>query len=488
MRPPYVSVLLALVLALPAAGCADDPARVGPEGTAPGASGREIADRLILGGTLVTMDASRRVIVDGGLAIRHGAIVAVDAAARIEAGWTAEDTIRNGPHDLVVPGLINGHNHAAMVLLRGVADDLALMDWLENYIFPAEAQTVTPEMVAAGTRLAAMEMIATGTTTFVDMYYFMEEAARVVDEVGMRALVGETVIGFPAPDHGSPEEALAWSEGFLERWAGHPRVIAALAPHAPYTVAPDVLRRTAELARAHDAPILIHLAETTDEVDTIASEYQTTPTGHLDRLGLLGPDLVGAHGVWLDDGDIALLAQRGAAIVHNPESNMKLASGAARVPALLAAGVAVGIGTDGAASNNDLDLFDALSLASFLQKLTASDPTALPADQVFAMATIGGARALGIADRVGSLEPGKRADVVVLDGDAPSLVPRYDVYSHLVYAASGGHVKATLVDGVVLYRDGAHLTLDADATREAAWAIAARVRSAVGAGAEGADD
>lgn len=437
------------------------------------------ADLLILGGTVITMDADRRLIDDAGIAVRDTAIVAIGSRADIESSWSAAETIEAKPHDIVMPGFINGHGHAAMVLLRGIADDLALMDWLNNYIFPAEAKTVDADFVRAGTRLAAMEMIRTGTTTFVDMYYFEDDAAEVVDEVGMRAVLGESLIDFPVPGSPTPADSLAYSRAFMERWRDHPRITASIAPHAPYTVSPEHLVAAAELAREFEVPILIHLAETEDEVDQIRERFGKTPVGHLADIGFLGPDVLGAHGIWLDDADIELLAGHGAGLVHNPESNLKLASGVMRLPALLAAGIAVGLGTDGAASNNDLDMFGALLTAPLQQKNVRADPTATPATAILEMATLGGARALGMEQSIGSLEVGKQADIVIINGDAPNLVPRYDPYSHVVYAARGENVRTTIVAGRTLFADGEFRTLDPESTLAAARAQAARIRAAL---------
>jgi 5-methylthioadenosine/S-adenosylhomocysteine deaminase len=462
-----------LLLVLVAVSCA------GPEG-GPRTEAREPADMILLGGTLVTMDAAGSVIDNGGVAVVDGAFAAVGTADEIGAAWTADRIVRLDPRDIVFPGLVNGHGHAAMTLLRGVADDMQLMDWLQNYIFPAEAEAVTEEFVRVGTTLAAMEMIRSGTTTFVDMYYFEQVAAEVVDEVGLRGVLGETVIGFPVPDAATPADALAYTRQFMERWKDHPRVTATVAPHAAYTVDPDVLGQVAALAREFDRPILIHLAETADEVAQIQERYGVTPTRHLHNLGLLGPDVVAAHAVWLTDEDIGLLAETGAGVVHNPESNMKLASGTMRVPDLLAAGVAVGAGTDGAASNNDLDMFGAMLVAALLQKHATGDPTALGAAAVLEMATMGGARVLGMADSIGSIETGKRADLAVASGQSAAMTPRYDAVSHLVYVARGADVRITMVEGHILYEDGVFTTLDPERTLANARTIAAEVRGIVG--------
>jgi len=467
-----LTVLLA-AMSITSAGCSPT------ESGAPASTGAA-ADLVILGGTVVTMDADRRIIEDGGLAIRGGEIVAVGTHAEIAAAWSATETIAAGSHDLVIPGLINGHGHAAMTLLRGIADDLALMDWLENHIFPAEAKVVDPAFVRAGTRLAALEMIRSGTTTFVDMYYFEDDVAEVVDEVGLRAILGETLIRFPVPGSPTPADSLAYSRALMERWGDHSRITPAIAPHAAYSLEPETLMAAAALSREFGVPLLIHLAETEDKVRQIAESYGATPTAHLDSIGFLGPDLIAAHAIWLTDADIAILAARDVGVVHNPESNLKLASGVMRIGALLDAGVATGLGTDGAASNNDLDMFGAMLAAPLQQKSVRVDPTATPAPTILAMATIGGARALGMDDTIGSLETGKRADVVIVDGDAPNLVPRFDPYSHLVYAARGDNVRATIVEGNVLYLDGEFRTIDVVATLAAARAQAARVREAVG--------
>jgi len=466
-------VVLLAVTGIAVAAC--DPAA----STVPTPTRRE-ADLLILGGTLVTMDADRRVIEDGGLAILDGEIVGLGTRRDVSAAWRGAETVAAGPYDMVIPGLINGHGHAAMTLMRGVADDLALMNWLENYIFPAEAKVVDPAFVRAGTRLAALEMIRSGTTTFTDMYYFSDDVAEVIDEVGLRAIIGETLIEFPVPGAPTPAESLAYSRAFIERWEEHPRITPSISPHAAYSLTPDNLLAAAALTREFDVPVLIHLAETEDEVQQIAERYGATPTAHLENIGFLGPNVIAAHAIWLSDADIAILAAHDVGVVHNPESNLKLASGVMRIEALLEAGVATGLGTDGAASNNDLDMFGAMLTAPLQQKNVRVDPTATSAPTILAMATIGGARALGMADTIGSLQMGKRADVVIVDGDAPNMVPRFDPYSHLVYAARGDNVRATVVDGRLLYLDGEFRTIDVTATLAAAREQAVRVREAVG--------
>ncbi len=447
--------------------------------TAAQGSEREQVDLLVFGGTVVTMDADRNVYTNGAVAVRGNEIVAIGPAAVLGSRYEARETIRPQPHDIVLPGLVNGHGHAAMTLLRGVADDMRLMDWLENYIFPAEAALVDREFVRTGTELAALEMISSGTTTFVDTYYFEDDVAWVTRDAGLRGILGETILDFPTPDSAGVDEALAYTEEFLARWADHPRITAAVAPHAAYSCSPETLRRAAELARRYNAPILIHLAETRDELDQIRADYGRTPVGHLAGLGFLGPDVIGAHSIWVDADDIATLATHGVGVVHNPESNMKLASGTMPIAALRGAGVMVGLGTDGAASNNDLDMFGAMRFTALLHKHMNGDPTAMAASEVVAIATIESARAVGLGDDIGSLEVGKRADLIVVDGGNINLVPQYDPYSHLVYAARGDDVSTTIVDGRILYRDRRFLTLDRDRIVAAARQLGARVQEIV---------
>jgi 5-methylthioadenosine/S-adenosylhomocysteine deaminase len=366
-----------------------------------------------------------------------------------------------------------------MVLYRGLADDLALQDWLDRYIFPAEAKTVSPEFVRAGTRLAALEMIESGTTTFTDMYYFEEEIAAVTKAAGLRGVLGQTVIQFPVADAQTPAEALDRAERFMKAWAGDPLIVATVAPHSPYTLDAAMLQRSRALADRFGAPLLIHVAETETERDDSRKAHQRTPVGWLDSLGLFGGPTVAAHAVWVTPADMATLAARHVAVSHNPESNMKLASGAAPVTDMRAAGVVVGLGTDGAASNNDLDMFEAMRQASFLQKLRTRDPRAISAAEAVEMATIDGARALGLGDLVGSLEPGKRADVITVSMTAARQTPLYDPLSHLVYVTRGDDVRDVVVNGRVLMRDRRVLTLDAPAVLAEAKTWAAKVRAAV---------
>lgn len=428
---------------------------------------------------MVTLDASRRIISPGAVAIEGPTIVAVDSAEVIASRYDAADTV-DARGRVVLPGLINAHTHAPMVLYRGLADDLALREWLERYIFPAEAKTVTPEFVRAGTRLAALEMIESGTTTFADMYYFEEAIAEEVRRAGLRAVLGQTIVQFPAPDARTPTEGLARAEALVRAWRGDTLVTPAVAPHALYTLDAAAVRASRALADRYGVPLLIHVAETREELERAEREYGASPVGSLDRLGVWAPRTVAAHAVWVSSEDIAVLARRGAAVAHNPESNMKLASGAAPVGAIRRAGVPVGLGTDGAASNNDLDMFEAMRQAALLQKLETGDPRALGAADVLEMATREGARALGLETLVGSLEPGKRADLIVVAMEAARQVPMYNPISHVVYVTRGDDVRTTVVNGRVLMRERRVLTLDRDQVIAEARAMAERVRVAVG--------
>jgi 5-methylthioadenosine/S-adenosylhomocysteine deaminase len=435
-------------------------------------------DLIVTGGTVVTVDAAGRVIENGAVAIDGADIAAVDTAAAIAKQFRGRETI-DASGQIVLPGLINTHTHAPMVLYRGLADDLPLMEWLNNYIFPAESKTVSPEFVRAGTRLAALEMIESGTTTFADMYYFEEEIARETRSAGLRGVLGQTVIQFPVADAKTPADALARAETFINEFKGDPLITPAVAPHAIYTLDGPTLRAARELSKRHDVPTLIHLAESRDETKVAEERRASSPVAYLEGLGFLGPGVVGAHGVWVSDADIQVLKMRNVGISHNPESNMKTASGVAPIPKYLRAGVSIGLGTDGAASNNDLDMFEAMRVAALLAKHESADPSTLSARTVLEMATIRGARALGMEGRIGSLEPRKRADLITVSVSGARQTPMYDPISHLVYVIHGDDVRNTVVNGKVLMRDRNVLTLDATAVIAEARSWAAKVRAAV---------
>jgi 5-methylthioadenosine/S-adenosylhomocysteine deaminase len=441
--------------------------------------GRRNVALVVVGRTVITQNASHQVLSPGAVAINGTDIVEVGTPTSIAAKYQATETV-DARDQIVLPGLINTHTHAPMVMYRGLADDLALMDWLQKYIFPAEAKTVSPELVRIGTRLAALEMIESGTTAYADMYYFEEEIARATVEAGLRGVLGETIIQFPVADAQTPAEGLARAERFIREFKDNGLVVPAVAPHALYTNDRTTLVASAELGRRYDVPVLIHFAETEDEVRIARDQYQMTPAAALESIGFWGPKTVAAHGIWVTDADIAILKRRGVGIAHNPESNMKLASGAAPVTKYLAAGVALGLGTDGAASNNDLDMFEAMRQASFLAKHATHDPTAVPARTALDMATIGGARVLGMETLIGSLEAGKRADLITVSMSAARQTPAYDPISHLVYVTRGDDVRTTIVNGKILMKDRQVRTLNRTAVIADANRLAQKVREAVG--------
>jgi len=428
---------------------------------APLAAAQKSVDIVIVHGTVLTMAGPN--IDDGAVAIDKGAIVAVGSSSKIAKDYAGKQTI-NARGMAVLPGFVNTHTHAPMVLFRGIADDRDLMDWLQHYIFPAEAKNVTADFVKWGMRLAAAEMIRSGTTTFTDMYYFESDIAAEAKRAGLRAVVGETLIDFPAPDNKTWDGAVAYIRDFVKKWHGDPMITPALAPHAPYTVSKEHLLQVRALATELKVPILIHVSETRNELQQVAEKTSTTPGKYLDSLGFLGHDVVAAHGVWLTDDEIKIFAAKRVGVAHCPESNMMLASGAAPVVALRAGGVNVGLGTDGpAGSNNNLDMVEEMASAARLQKVSRNDPKALSARDVLEMATIAGARVLGLDDKIGTLEAGKRADVIIIDLQQPKSQPVYAVESAIVYAASGSSVVTTICDGKILMRGGKVLTVDVPA-------------------------
>ncbi len=436
-------------------------------------------DLIIAGDTIVTMDAARTIIENGAVAVDDGVIVAVGTTAEIAANFSAKQTL-DGKNRVVMPGLINGHSHAAMTLLRGVADDLTLMDWLNNYIFPAEVEFVDAEFVRIGTELACWEMIRGGTTTFVDMYYFPDTVAEVVDSCGMRALVSATVIDQRSPDAEGADDALQNGIEFIGRWKGkNSRITPIFGPHANYTLNVEQLRAVRQAAIELGVPISIHISESPFELQYSKDTFGKTSIEMYEDIGFFDGPTIAAHVVWPTDAEIPILAERNVGVIHNPTSNMKIASGISPVAAMLDAGVRIGLGTDGAASNNDLDWWEEMRLAAYLQKVDRKNPEVLPAITVLSMATSGGATAIGLGDSIGSLEVGKRADLIQVAFDDVHHIPTFDVVSHLVYVTDEQDVASVVVDGDVLMRDGKMLTIDTDRVASEARALAARIQNAL---------
>ncbi len=417
----------------------------------------QTVDLVVENGRLLTLDADFTILDDGFAAVSDGRIVAVDDRSRRKPPAAAVRVDARG--GVIMPGLINCHTHAAMTCLRGLADDLPLMTWLNDHIFPAEAR-LDGEKIYQGALLACAEMLLSGTTCFCDMYLFEESVAQAAADAGMRAVVGEVLYDFPSPNYGAVEKGLRYTEELICRWKDHPLVSAAVEPHSTYLCAPELLRESFAIARRYDVPWVIHLSETRSEVRQVRQKHGRTPVALLADLDLLAPRVVACHCVELDDADIDLLRQGDVRVAHNPESNMKLASGVAPVPRLLRAGVCVGLGTDGCASNNDLDMFAEMGSAARLHKVANLDPTVVDARTAIRMATSEAARVLGLADYIGSLEPGKQADIIVVDTRRPHLTPMYHPESHLVYAARGSDVAAVIVAGRVVVQDGRVATMD----------------------------
>jgi 5-methylthioadenosine/S-adenosylhomocysteine deaminase len=441
---------------------------------------KQNVDLIVSGGIVVTMDSARAIHQDGSVAVRGDSIVAVGPRAEIEGRYQSPHVIDARGH-LVLPGFINGHTHVPMTLFRGLHDDVTLNDWLYKYIFPAEAKNVNEEFVRWGTRLAAAEQIRAGVTTFADMYYFEDAIAEETKAAGMRGVLGETFIDFPAPDNKSEAEMLAYTERFLKRWQGDPLIHAAPAPHSIYTCSKKTLQDAAALARKYHAPILIHVAEMKKEWEDSEKTNRMSPVQYLDKIGVLGPDIVAAHCIFVDEADRKLLAQRGVGCVHNPSSNMMIASGVSPVPEMRAAGVAVGLGTDGpAGSNNDLDLMEEIDLAAKLAKISKMDPLALNAKSVVEMATIDGARALHMEKEIGSLEAGKKADLVLISLNEPNAVPIYEIYAQIAYSLKGSNVDTVIIGGKIVMQDHLLLTVDERKVLEKAREYGKSVKSSLG--------
>lgn len=437
------------------------------------------ADVILTNAIVLTMNAASDLYSDGAVAIQGDKVVAVGDAREVAAQYQANQVVDCGG-SVVLPGLVNAHTHAPMTLLRGLADDLRLDVWLMGYMMPVEREFVSPDYCRLGTLLACAEMIRSGVTAFADMYYYEEHVARAVAEAGMRAVCSQTVLKFPSPDAGSYEDSLAAAREFIMNWNGHPLVVPSVAPHAPYTSTPEILRGCAALAAENDVPLHIHIAETPFEVQESLELYGIPEVPWVAEHGLFEAKVLAAHCVHIDQSEMRALGRAGAGVAHCPTSNLKLASGVAPIPKMLELGLKVGIGTDGPASNNDLDMFEETRLAAILAKGIGGDPTILPARKALEMATRLGAEALHIGQFTGSLEAGKRADLAIVNLDSSHNAPRFDhdpnaIYSRIVYAAKSTDVTDVMVNGRWLMRDRQLLTLDEAQLRHAAQDMAGRI-------------
>ena len=469
-----ITTLVAVLLALVA--CTENTAPK-PSTTAAAPSGQ--IDLIILGDTIVTMDAMGAILENSAIAIDDGVILAVGPAAQITAEYSAMETL-DGENRIVMPGLINGHSHAAMTLFRGIADDLTLMDWLNNYIFPSEVQFVDSELVRIGTELACWEMIRGGTTTFVDMYYYPETVAEVVDSCGMRALVSATVIDQRSPDAESAADSIQKGIEFIGRWKNkNSRITPIFGPHSNYTLNAEQLQAVRAAATEYGVGISIHMSESPFELQYSKDTFGKTSVEFYESIGFLDGPTIAAHMIWPTAVEIPILVERKIGVIHNPTSNMKIASGISPIIEMLQAGVHIGLGTDGAASNNDLDMWEEMRLAALLQKVDRMNPTVMPASTVLGMATSGGAIAIGLGDAVGSIEVGKRADIIQVAFDDVHHVPTYDVISHLVYVTDEQDVASVVVDGKVLMRNGEILTIDTERVTAEAKALALKIQAAL---------
>jgi 5-methylthioadenosine/S-adenosylhomocysteine deaminase len=439
---------------------------------------RRSVELLVLGGTIVTMDQSRRVIEDGGIAISNGRIVAIGTRAEIERAYTSRQRVSSAGK-VLTPGLINGHTHIPMVLFRGLADDLDLQEWLTKYIFPAEAKNVTEQFVRVGARLGLAEMIRGGTTTYCDMYYFEDAIADETAKAGVRGVLGETIIDFPVADNKTNAEGMAYVERFVAHWKGHDLIIPAIAPHAPYTVSEEHLKAARAFSDRTGVPIVTHIAETKHELDESVETKGASPVAYLDRIGFLNQRVIAAHMVWPQGTDIAILQKRGVGVVHNPQSNMKLAAGVAPVPRMLKEGVLLGLGTDGAASNNDLNMWEEMDTVAKLHKVFTGDPKVISAQEAFELATIRGAQALHLEKEIGSLEVGKRADLLVINRDTLNQIPVYNIYSDLVYATKAADVETVIINGRIVMRDRRLLTLNETTVKSEARAFRDKIIKSV---------
>ena len=433
-------------------------------------------DIIITGGTLLTMSEKMEIIENPVVGIKDGTIVAIKANADQQDIFNSPKEVIDAAGCIIMPGLVNTHTHLPMVCFRGMADDLPLMEWLTHHIFPAEARFANRKMVYDGALLAMAEMILSGTTTFCDGYFFEGQIGQAALQAGMRAVIAQGFIDFPAPDNTDMSKRMAVAERFVADWNSiSPLVTTAFFCHAPYTCCPETLTTVKEAARHAGIPYLIHLLENKIEIETIIKRYGKKPVQHLQSLGVLDEQTIAVHCNWVDEEDMAVFADLGVKVSHNPESSMKLAAGVAPVPEMLKRGIGVGLGTDGAASNNDLDMFREMDTAAKIHKVTTLNPTVMSAQTVLKMATAGGAGVLGLENKIGSIEVGKDADIILLDMNKPHLTPLYNCYSQLVYAASGADVKTSIIGGKVVMKNRRLLTIDVESAMKNVRTIAAGI-------------
>ncbi|MEI6349003.1 MAG: amidohydrolase [Bacteroidota bacterium] len=410
------------------------------------------ATTIITNGIIVTVDSLGTIFPNGSVVIDGDEIVAIGTSAEI-AKIYCSDNIVDAKGKIVMPGLINCHTHLSMTLFRGIADDLQLKDWLEKYIFPAEAEFMNAENVEIGSQLAMIEMIHTGTTTFNDMYFYEDKVAEVAKKIGMRGVVSESLIDFPVPNSKTSDEGISHIRKMVEKYKNDSLITVGLAVHSPYTCGPDLLKKAKKVATELNLIYNIHVAETKWEIDTINKLHHLTPVEYLDKLGVLDHKTIAAHGVWLTDNDINILSKRGVSVAHNPECNMKLSSGAAPIVKMVELNCNIGLGTDGVASNNNLNMFEEMHTMALLAKISTRNPTSIPAEKAIRIATIGGAKLLGKEKEIGSLEVGKKADIIIINANRPNTTPLYNVYSTLVYAINANDVNDVIINGKFVLRN-----------------------------------
>ena len=435
----------------------------------------EKVDILIINGIVVTVDAEGNLYKDGAVAIKSDKIVAIGKTNEIISKYSAVQTIE-AKGKIVMPGFVNTHTHMAMTIFRGIADDLYLQDWLMKYIFPVEAKYVNAENVKIGSQLAMIEMIHSGTTCFNTMYFFQDEVAKAAKSIGMRGIVSESLIDFPTPNSKTPQEGIDYIKGLIETYKDDSLITVGVAVHSPYTCQPELLVKAKKFADENNLIYHIHVAETQWEVDTIMKAYKLTPVQYLDSLGVLSESVIAAHCVWLTDEDIKIIAERKVGVAHNPACNMKLASGVAPIPQLLEAKAQVGLGTDGAASNNNLNMIEEMHVMSLLHKFTSKNPTVMSDELSIRIATFGGAEVLGMKDKIGSLEVGKQADIILIDTDNANTVPIYNVYSAIVYTLLGSEVCDVIINGKIIMRNNVILTIDEAKVKEQVREIAKKIQ------------